>query len=208
MSISIMAGIYSESNRVIFVHIPKTAGTTISDFLRRIYFRRPAKYYSDHKTISEFRDQIPNRMFDKCFKFTCVRNPFSMLVSHYEMARGRPDHDHNKWRGTFDEFVCHNHPSYLDYMEVNGVNVMDFVVKMENLENDLSEAINRITEHVSSFMMLLKSGPAITVDGNVKYINVGPKVNFVDYYENGKTVDMVRKKFSRELEMFNYDLET
>src|SRR5258707_7699115 len=70
-------GVYSyfaDEFRCIFIHIPKTAGTSLSQAL----FGR----HSRHIPYIEYEKGNP-RKFRQYFKFTFVRNPWDRLVSTY-----------------------------------------------------------------------------------------------------------------------------
>lgn len=76
-------GIYQgwcNAHRAIFIHIPKTAGSSISQSLLGGPRGNP------HASFSEY-ERINPRKFRKFFKFTFVRNPWDRLVSSYFYLR-------------------------------------------------------------------------------------------------------------------------
>ena len=140
-----MAGVYCKHNKIIFLHIPKTGGTSLSHTIRKHPFFIGSKAYHDHKKISEFKKIVPTSRFKRCFKFTCVRNPFSMLVSLYNfILKNQKAPDYTMVRdGGFGAFVknfCDTNFSYFDYMEHDGKNLMNFVIKFENMREDTHTA--------------------------------------------------------------------
>ena len=67
--------------KTIFIHIPKTAGTSISSYFneRQIRLRvQPGK----HDTINHIKQRFSN-LYDSYSKFTVVRNPYDRMVSWY-----------------------------------------------------------------------------------------------------------------------------
>ena len=62
---------------LIFVHIPKTAGSSVNDTLK-INNKR-----TGHKTLKEIRNNIDLDIYDKYTKFSIIRNPFDRMVSLY-----------------------------------------------------------------------------------------------------------------------------
>lgn len=60
--------------RVVFVHINKTAGSSIETALG-IPFQ--------HRTAVQFRDLMGPERFERAFRFTIVRNPWAKVASHY-----------------------------------------------------------------------------------------------------------------------------
>lgn len=72
--------IYSKDPKFIFIHIPKTAGTSIEEALY---------HYQDfslddgniHQPMVQHRDYLNREDFDDYFKFCFVRNPFDLMYS-------------------------------------------------------------------------------------------------------------------------------
>src|SRR5437868_3464466 len=62
-------------SRCIFVHIPKSAGISIRHSL--------SLNLGSHTTLARYRSLLPPRVFENCFKFTFVRNPWDRLVSAF-----------------------------------------------------------------------------------------------------------------------------
>lgn len=211
-----MSGVYCKHNKIIFLHIAKTGGTSLSGMFRRHPFFKSCKIFDDHKTISEFKKIVPTSRFKQCFKFTCVRNPFSMLVSLYNFIlqnKNAPDCTMVR-DGGFGALVknfCDTNLTYFDYIEHDGKNLMNFIIKLENIEEDTHTALKMIDEHIKSFRNTIPIVSPVRLKPMVlptlEHHNVGMKTNFLDYYSDGKIIDMVRKKFERELTYFNYDLE-
>jgi len=60
----------------IFVHIPKTGGTSVATVLGCIDV-------TGHSTPARIIEEIGQDLWDSCFKFTLVRNPWDHAVSFY-----------------------------------------------------------------------------------------------------------------------------
>ncbi|UFZ04091.1 sulfotransferase family protein [Bradyrhizobium ontarionense] len=98
------------SHRFIFVHVPKTSGTSIKDALGQAIYGAgsapeflisPNPHYppaytasvEEHITATKLAASLPADVWDSYFKFGFVRNPFSWLVSNYFFfLRDRTDH--------------------------------------------------------------------------------------------------------------------
>ena len=65
----------------IFIHINKTAGTSIGNAIGL-----PIKH---HRTAREVIAAIGKDKWNTAYKFTLVRNPWDEVVSHYEYRRKR-----------------------------------------------------------------------------------------------------------------------
>lgn len=94
----------------IFIHIPKTAGTSISAVLEPLAgYRRPSlwiklrrrlpgslpplsPYFSQHARAADVRRRIGADPFERLFSFAFVRNPYAHALSHYRHL-GRFRHD-------------------------------------------------------------------------------------------------------------------
>ena len=70
----------SDNLKLIFVHIPKNAGTAITN-------SKTAKFYmGGHDSAIEIKNKVPMK-WNEYFKFAVVRNPWDRVVSNYEYAR-------------------------------------------------------------------------------------------------------------------------
>jgi hypothetical protein len=96
----------SHTHRFLFVHIPKTGGTTIAEALAPhaetlepnplftllhalpvpLPFPRLA-WFEQHDYAARIRWKLTPAVWDRYFTFTCVRNPFDHAISHFEFAR-------------------------------------------------------------------------------------------------------------------------
>ncbi len=97
--------IISEQYKFIFVHIPKTAGISVTDafgkyassrrrtiwrsFSRRLPFKEgPAKaHFQIHEPANKMISKLTRPVFDRYLSFSVVRNPFDHAVSHFEYMK-------------------------------------------------------------------------------------------------------------------------
>src|SRR5436309_509585 len=90
----------STQKNFLFVHIPKTGGNSIQtilapfsedeivasgtqDGVERFGVHNKRYELRKHATLSRYREALGARKFARFFKFTCVRNPWERLISHY-----------------------------------------------------------------------------------------------------------------------------
>ncbi len=150
-----------DENRAIFIHIPKTAGSSVVEAL---FERR-----TTHIPLARYRAADPAR-FDAYFKFGFVRDPFDRLHSafnylHGAIGRGKsPDH---VWAGRnlarFENFEAFVHalevPAtrrvILDYIHFRPQHhwvrlpgetacALDFTGRFERLEEDFDAVCERL----------------------------------------------------------------
>lgn len=97
--------ILSQAYGFLFVHVPKTAGTSIADalgrygrgenrtLLRSLTHRFPFQedikraYFRKHDTASKMIAKLGRETFDRFLSFSVIRNPFDHAVSHYEFMK-------------------------------------------------------------------------------------------------------------------------
>lgn len=147
-----------DENRCIFVHIPKTAGVSVSQSL----FGNLA---GGHDSIATYRLVFPYREFSAYFKFAFVRNPWDRLLSAYNFLRGGGMYEGDRaWAerylspyADFNDFVerglrskevinrAHFMPQYRFLCPPGSRRILvDFVGYFEDLEEDFAYVRSRI----------------------------------------------------------------
>jgi chondroitin 4-sulfotransferase 11 len=84
---------YNDQLKTVFLHIPKTGGTTIKRMLgiRQFNSENPELIPSpQHLTCALLRTKMGGEKYDSYFKFTFIRNPWSRLVSEYFWRQSGP----------------------------------------------------------------------------------------------------------------------
>lgn len=135
---------------VIFVHVPKAAGTSIHNSL----FGRLAGF--GHSTAERYLSIYGPLDYFSAFKFAFVRNPYDRFISSYEYLKqggnnsndSRFYEDYMKSYASFDDFVLngfakssaiqkHIHfRKQSDFLYSGKKCLVDFVGRFENLEKD------------------------------------------------------------------------
>lgn len=138
----------NRDDKIAFIHIPKTAGTSIEEALglindnyRESFFSGQrwypgTKVYPQHFTYQELRSRVLN--LDDFFSFTFVRNPYDRLYSEWCYRK--------KMKGSLRKFLRHVCES-LKRSSCSGSNhfrpqvdfvadSLDFVGKYEQLNTD------------------------------------------------------------------------
>jgi hypothetical protein len=71
------------SNKVLFIHIPKTGGTSIASFLEKNNMDQWIRRYPARHDPYFFMQQI-NNISEDIFSFAVVRNPYTRTYSYYK----------------------------------------------------------------------------------------------------------------------------
>ncbi|MFT6248318.1 MAG: hypothetical protein ACJAZQ_001519 [Cognaticolwellia sp.] len=143
---------FDETNSI-FIHIPKAAGTSISNAL---YGGRQG-----HHTALAYK-KANSEKFNNYYKFTIVRNPWDRLASTYHYLLKSPHAEDRAWAEkniakytSFESFVKnwlskdsiytwkHFLPQTYFIMEDNEI-LVDDIFKMENLSLDFSKIATKL----------------------------------------------------------------
>lgn len=207
--------IISHSKKFIFVHNYKVAGTSVRQalgpygnhsFLRSSFNdkinlalgRYPgiyAKKFAHHVKAPELQAKLPREIFNSYFKFGFVRNPWDWQVSLYKfMLKRTTHHQHElvKSMQDFNEYIRWrvNEDVHLqkEFFYVGDTCLMDFIGKLENLEQDFAKICERIG--VASSLTHLNSSRTASD-------------NFLKYY-TPETIDLVYNAYLEDITLFGY----
>ncbi|WP_170265729.1 sulfotransferase family 2 domain-containing protein [Thiohalocapsa marina] len=188
---------HANACQCIFIHIPKAAGSSISQTL----FQQPSR----HVPYFEYERASP-RKFRKFFKFTFVRNPWDRLVSTYFfLKRGGVNQldanwavDHLSDYQNFEEFVhdglrtdsvrewIHFRPQTYFIADAEGDIKVDFIGRFEKIERD--------------FCLIEKK---LGCEHELRKMNVGQHAHYRDYYTK-ETKKIVYDFYERDIELLQY----
>ncbi len=188
---------------VIFLHIPKTAGTSIRETL--LFYPPFGKIlqYDQHHTAKQILYLIGKEKWEESFKFCFVRNPWDRLLSQhrYFVRQGKikeEDKDFKHWakrrfaianeRDPLRKQNRHFYPAS-DWMKDKKGNLMeiDFIGRFENLENDFKILCDKLNWHTE-----------------LKTMNIAPtKINYRDAYDE-ELRELTEDFFKEDVERFGY----
>lgn len=207
----------SFSHKFIFIHVQRTAGGSLINALRPYEHRAPVTRWNKqvsraglrrnpkkislrtHATALEVRRLLPPGMYEEFFSFAFVRNPYSWLVSEFEVVRQNPDHRHYKYlvkMHDFSEYVewevrrgkRHQYPLVTDE---DGQVMVNFLGHFERLREDY----DKVCEN-------LGLSPVNELPHNHKRT---PR-DYRDYYDD-ESRDKVAQYWHRDIALFGYDFE-
>jgi hypothetical protein len=201
----------------VFVHIPKTGGTSIQEALRRCAIKlalvgmstaeqREKLGITDawlhHIPAIELRRILGTSVWDSFYKFTFVRNPWDWLVSlyHFQRTQFAASADFRRmWPETAARFATTHSlgewlragpspvPQHNRIVDREGRLLVDFVGRFEEIERDFSHVQQRIGV-TASLPHLLRSDHR----------------PYREYYDHD-TRDLVARQYRCDVETFGYE---
>jgi hypothetical protein len=199
---------------VVFVHVPKTGGSTVEAmFARRVEDARKVEGHRRHATYQWLLETEPE--LGAYWSFGFVRNPWARMVSWWSMVSGvfaKADQgDENakrkietypkawlpegEFRDDFDRFVLEGtekvakvgRPQCVTLARADG-RLVDFVGRTENFDHDLN---------------IVRSKLGLEPRETQPHRNKSTHGHYHDYY-NDHTRAKVAEVFARDIELFDY----
>lgn len=158
------------------------------------------KEFPVHIWATHLRAGLPPGVFESCFRFSFVRNPWDWQVSLYHWYRDHPEHrmhemvrkmsfdDYAEWRA--DTPPIYYQLSYL--MDEKGELLVDYVGRFENLQNDFSEICSKIG-----------------VRSELQEVNITRSRQKRDYraYFTDRSRELIGETYARDVDFFGYSFE-
>lgn len=190
---------YHDEFKCIFIHIPKTAGTSLQETLFNYS-------HTGHFKWDEYRaaDRVK---FKDYYKFAFVRNPYDRLVSayFYLKAGGR-----NKYDLEWSESVLSKFPTFKSFvMEwVSESNIKDwnhFSLQSEYIFDDKGVCM---VDFIGHFETLSRDFTIIAsklgVQNELSNINKSNRKQYHEYYDNDM-IAVVKEVYKKDLELLGYE---
>lgn len=151
----------SESKRFIFVHVQKTAGSSLRDLLsphalkpdhgrlnrvlsdlslQRDWRRR---FFRTHANLRMAEARLPPEIYRDFRKIGFVRNPWERLLSWYGYVQNTPGHADCRAGEPFEDFARRfiakpRRSQWWMIRDASGAMGLDFVGRFENLQDDIA----------------------------------------------------------------------
>jgi hypothetical protein len=196
----------SHEHKAIFIHIPKTAGTSIETVLgvrgdnKQVDYSIFFGHDLQHLTAAELarHERMPQGVFESYFKFAVVRNPWDRVVSEYMYCPDDYGEDHRAGLRMFleDRFSRPEGPGVhlrpqIDYVtDEQGRTMVDKIVRFENLEEDLEEV----------WRVLGMEGVELPVRKTTEHYHYST-------YHSRRSRHLVSELYAEEIERFGYEFE-
>jgi len=189
-----------DKHQCIFIHIPKNAGTSVKKSLG-------LDSHIGHQPLSWYQNIDPIKC-KNYFKFCFVRNPWDRLVSSFFYLKNKKSTTNNSFMlqefvsrfSSFDEFVLNwlnpeniykdktFFPQHYFMRDRMGMLCMDFVGRVENIQNDLDIVLDHL---------------GITHNILLQHVNKSERDSYRKYYTT-KSKRIVEMAYSEDIALFNY----
>ena len=204
----------NHKHKFIFIHIPKTGGTSIEDTLfslktrtkKNLWGGYDSNKYQDgglqHLMATHILNEVGEDIFSKYFKFSFVRNPWDKLVSQFFYCKYYPPRkDLRKWLNINEKTSFVEYLSKIQTVQIhiqwdrqykflyddNGKLLVDFIGRFENFQEDFNIVCDKIKIPRQKLPHTKKS----------------KHKHYTEYYDD-ETREIVAEKYAKDIEYFGY----
>ena len=203
---------YYKKKQLLFIHIPKTGGTTIENNISKntpqtlcsgstnslldFPYNKKSLQHQFYTTIYKFRDKLDVN-FDNIKIFSVVRNPYDRIISdlfwHKLIDKNfTAEQVYNVIKNNYldrNDLDNHNEPQYKFIVDENSELI-------KNIKIFRTETLNESNDDLSKF---------VGFNINIKQKNVNK-----DYsnYLNQYSISLINTFYKKDFELFNYKLES
>mgnify|MGYP001058701989 CR=1 FL=1 len=212
----------SHKHKCIFIHIPKTAGTSINSFFHPgvvFHYKNPdyerlfgwcpkRKLHMQHATSKQLLETelITESQWKTYYKFAFVRNPWDRAYSDYLFIK-----DFAKVNGSFKEYITkkgefnkiftdNTNENYLgdhlqsqsSFLDLNGKNEINFIGRFENFSKDILKVLSYLEINKNFDVFQNKSKNRIR--------------EYSNFYTNSNK-KLIESIYNDDINLFNYTFE-
>jgi hypothetical protein len=211
--------IVSFESSFLFVHVPKTGGTSIRTVLspyahhpELLGINRalsavgiPINYvlggyrhyrFRPHEPIRRALELYPQELFERLFKFAFVRNPWDLLASYRQYIRSNPGHKRHRRvaRLSFSDYLRFAIDKRMGRQrplltDQQGRVCLDFVGRFENLQQDFTIVAQRLQ-----------------LQSRLPHTNRSAHRDYRDFY-TPRTRQMVLDAYAEDIDTFGYEFD-
>lgn len=211
--------IISHSRNFVFVHIQKTAGTSITRYLDQYLnyqdlvlgctkfgeqvqpsYRKKFNLHK-HSCAKDIKELTGDNTWDNYFTFSIVRNPWDRVVSLYNWCRkgqfSFPICQEAIKASSFSQFIrseCFkSEMSQIKYItDETGKVIVDFVIRQESIQEDFDYVCQKLQVQPTNM-------------GKLKHNARKREFNsYRDYYKSEDDIKIVTEQFSEDIKLFDY----
>jgi len=214
------------SHKFIYVHIPKTAGTSLKEYFRAfeqegdIHIQRQADadravasshiLLGKHSRAVQIRQAIGDDRFNSYFKFSLVRNPFDRTVSTFLFLK----HSFRNWSNSavmdkFESLEPFVRSALFRRAGPSGIFEPQARWLLDSNGELTTDYVGRLESLESDVESILKALGLPMTSAAVPQQNRshGVRTQLMSELSLGTVVDAIRLRYARDFELFNYSLE-
>jgi len=211
----------SHEHKIIFIHIPKCAGSSIEVYFKQKPFdwTKPnyknltgwcpkRKIHLQHATAKQLLDLdlINLKTWNSYYKFSIVRNPWSKSLSDYLWMNRNymfksTFNDYLNSSGRFKDILNDSSikqyrgdhlMSQKDFISLNGKIVVDKIIRFENIKDEFKELSNKLNLP-SELLPHDKKGKK--------------RFSHYSHFYSDNEIELIREKYSNDIDFFNYQFK-
>jgi hypothetical protein len=216
--------IINSSKKFVFVHVPKAAGTSVTNALSKYTTYQDLEIggthfgeqiqpaykkrfgIGKHTPASGIREVIGQGAWDSMFKFSIVRNPYERVISTYKFL--------NKWEGTPEEFK----KQLAKFNDINDYILSDmweerdgpdFIFKPQTFWlTDINDRSKLIVDFVGKLEALDEDLARIVskIEGSKAEMVTAPQLNKTegDFKLSSEAIEKINRVYARDFNFFDY----
>jgi chondroitin 4-sulfotransferase 11 len=181
---------YHRDSRLIFIHIPKTAGASITYMLRKTLGKNNTPQNAGpHSLSTHVYKLLGKKEWNNCWSFGVIRNPWDRIVSHYKyhVSMNRAGGKRfGQWLFSLPERGLLKRPQYNYLFDFDDTQLVDDIFRFERLHELVSTLELRLDRSV-----------------RLPHCHKSKRRPYREMY-NGKTRRFVERVFESDIETFGY----
>jgi len=210
--------IISNRYNFIYIHIPKTGGSSINHSLKNYHDEKAGSLYYkkkySHQTVLDL-ERIFGKNYDQYYSFAFVRNPWDRLVSWYMYLR---EHMADRLRFYFENMFP-DFKAYLKFLEKYtqffDANEYEFYDAPYNIPFPQSQFIsggdgNIHVDYIGRFEKLsddfLSVCNTLGIQSHLRHDNRSKHRDYRAYYDS-KSIDIVKDLFRKEIDILGFEFD-
>jgi hypothetical protein len=189
---------FCPDQNLLFIHIPKTGGTSISAKLRSSGLNE-LRTLLQHATLQDWVEKLGKERLKEQFSFCVIRNPWDRMVSWYgaKFSKLTPlDEQPEKFREWLKDKRDASHWWYrpmLDYMRLGDRIAVKWILRFENLD--------------AEWLEFIRSVPALSAVGPLEKLNPSRRRKRYQQYYDDETYNLVARLYAQDIREFGYAFE-
>ncbi len=203
----------SHSLKLLFIHIPKTAGDSIESFFNMqdsdsMYNPNPIYNYSpQHYPIDILKKVVKD--YDGLYKFAFVRNPYTRMVSEYLYINRNEGFKYKSFDGNTFHLWLEEYTEKIDTdhkeLQANFIDYsIDFVGKFENLHNDFEKVKSELIDFWKKNDIEIPEDFTTSSLPHKNYV-AGDKESIVKTLMKEKSKTLIAEIYNKDFIRFNYN---